>query len=157
MPRTLPQLRRHEVTELRGIGPRKREALVAMDVETVLDLLTLYPRRYIDRTNETTIASLGPDEQATLLVVVRRSSARRARSGRSLVEADVTDGSGHLKLTFFNQPWRARQLREGVQAAVFGKVELFRGRLQMTNPVVDLSATGPGAWCRCTRSRKRKG
>ena len=56
MPRTLPQLRRHDVAELRGIGPRKREALAALDVETVLDLLTLYPRRYIDRTNETTIA-----------------------------------------------------------------------------------------------------
>ena len=126
------------MAELRGIGPRKREALAALDVETVLDLLTLYPRRYIDRTNETTIVSVQPEVQATLLVVVRRCSARRARSGRSLVEADVTDGSGHLRLTFFNQPWRARQLREGVQAAVFGKVELYRGRLQMTNPVVDL-------------------
>jgi len=136
--RTLPQLRGHPVTELRGVGPRKAEALRALDVETVLDLLTLYPRRYIDRTHETTIVSLLPDAQATLLVTVRRSSVRRARSGRAMVEVDVGDETGRLRLTFFNQPWRAKQLSEGVQAAVFGKVELYRGRMQMTNPVVDL-------------------
>ena len=56
-----------------------------------------------------------------------------------MVEADVTDSStGALRLTFFNQPWRSKQLHEGVQAAVFGKVDLYRGRMQMTNPVVDL-------------------
>jgi ATP-dependent DNA helicase RecG len=136
--RTLPQLRKYPVTELRGVGPRKAEALAALEVETVLDLLTLYPRRYIDRSNETTIASLKAGDQAVLLVTVRRSSVRRARSGRTMVEADVGDGTGHLKVTFFNQPWRSKQLHEGVQAAVFGKVDLFRGRLQMTNPVVDL-------------------
>ena len=138
MARTLPQLRKYAVTELRGVGPRKAEALAALDVDNVLDLLTLYPRRYIDRTNETTLESLLPDTQATLLVTVRRSSVRRARSGRTMVEADVSDGTGALRLTFFNQPWRSKQLHEGVQAAVFGKVDLYRGRMQMTNPVVDL-------------------
>ena len=40
MPRTLPQLRNHDVGELRGVGPRKRDALRALDVESVLDLCT---------------------------------------------------------------------------------------------------------------------
>ena len=48
------------------------------------------------------------------------------------------DGSSYLSLTFFNQPWRVKQLSEGTQVVVFGKVERFRGRLRMTNPVVDL-------------------
>ena len=39
---------------------------------------------------------------------------------------------------FFNQPWRERQLREGLQVALFGKADVYRGGLQMTNPVVDL-------------------
>ena len=41
-------------------------------------------------------------------------------------------------MTFFNQPWRVKQLPEGTQVVVFGKVERFRGRCRMTNPVVDL-------------------
>ncbi|MBV8949906.1 MAG: ATP-dependent DNA helicase RecG, partial [Actinobacteria bacterium] len=41
-------------------------------------------------------------------------------------------------VTFFNQPWRAKQLREGTQAAFFGKLDVYRGRRQLTNPVVDI-------------------
>jgi ATP-dependent DNA helicase RecG len=51
---------------------------------------------------------------------------------------DVTDGSGHLRVNFFNQAWRERQLRPGMAVALFGKLELYAGRKQMTNPVVDL-------------------
>ena len=39
---------------------------------------------------------------------------------------------------FFNQPWRERQLRPGLQIALFGKADVYRGGLQMTNPIVDL-------------------
>jgi ATP-dependent DNA helicase RecG len=54
------------------------------------------------------------------------------------VTVDVTDGSGHLRVNFFNQAWRERQLRPGMAVALFGKLELYAGRKQMTNPVVDL-------------------
>ncbi|HAZ32980.1 MAG TPA: DNA helicase RecG, partial [Acidimicrobiaceae bacterium] len=50
----------------------------------------------------------------------------------------VGDGTGTLRITFFNQPWRARQLTVGLVVAIHGKVEDYRGSLQMTNPVVDL-------------------
>jgi ATP-dependent DNA helicase RecG len=43
-----------------------------------------------------------------------------------------------MEVVFFNQPWRERQLRDGLQIALFGKAEVYRGGLQMSNPVVDL-------------------
>ena len=43
-----------------------------------------------------------------------------------------------MEVVFFNQPWREKQLREGLQIALFGKVDTYRGVLQMTNPIVDL-------------------
>ena len=55
-----------------------------------------------------------------------------------MVNVVVGDGSGRLGVVFFNQPWREKQLREGLQVALFGKAEVYRGGLQMTNPVVDL-------------------
>src|SRR5690606_32683754 len=64
--------------------------------------------------------------------------SRRTRSRKAMVTAEVADGSGSLRISFFNQPWRERQLPSGTEVAVFGKVELFNGRRQMTNPVVDL-------------------
>jgi ATP-dependent DNA helicase RecG len=135
---SLPRLAEIGVDQLRQVGPRHREALHAVGVDTVLDLVTYYPRRYLDRTNQADIADLVEGQEAMVLGTVRRSSARRTRQGRTLVEVVLFDGSSYLSITFFNQPWRARQLPEGTQAVVFGKVEHFRGRTRMTNPVVDL-------------------
>ena len=55
-----------------------------------------------------------------------------------MVTVDLSDDTGYLRCTFFNQPWREKQLPAGTQVVVFQKLELFQGRKQMTNPVVDL-------------------
>jgi ATP-dependent DNA helicase RecG len=69
---------------------------------------------------------------------VRSARGRRTRQGRSLVEVVVHDGTSLLNITFFNQPWRDKQLTPGTEAAFFGKLDVYRGKRQMTNPVVDV-------------------
>ncbi len=135
---TLPRLAEIEVDRLNGVGPKAKDTLAAMGIATVLDLVTHFPRRYIDRTNQSSIAELVEGEEAMVLAAVRKSVGRRSRHGRSIVEVDVFDGASYLRATFFNQPWRAKQLTEGTNLVLFGKVERYRGRQQMTNPVVDL-------------------
>jgi ATP-dependent DNA helicase RecG len=136
--RKLSQLADIPVTVLHGVGPKSAAHLADLDIETVLDLLTHYPRRYVDRGNEARIADLLPDDTGLVLARVERSSARRTRNGKTLVEVDVSDGTGFLRCTFFNQAWRAKQLKAGTEAAFHGKVTLYKGRRQMANPVVDL-------------------
>jgi ATP-dependent DNA helicase RecG len=136
--RRLTQLARIAVTELAGVGPKKAEGLSELGIETVLDLLMHYPRRYIDRTNEALIRDMVVGEEAMVLATVKRVETRRTKQRRTLVQIDVTDGSGYLRCTFFNQPWREKQLKPGAQAVFYGKLDLFQGRKQMTNPVVDL-------------------
>ncbi len=126
------------VAKLTGVGEKKLESLALMDIHTVLDLLTHYPRRYLDRTNQASIASLRTGEEAMVLGAVKRVQSRRTRQRKTMVNVDVFDGSSYLHCVFFNQPWRAKQLSVGTEAVVFGKVESFQGRRQMTNPVVDL-------------------
>ncbi len=131
MPRRLASLAELPVTELKGVGEARAKSLAQLDVLTVLDLLTYYPRRYLDRTNERRIDELDIGEQAMVLVTIKATHTVRTRSAqRTMVTADVTDGSGFLKVTFFNQPYRERQLKTGTQAVLFGKVELFRNRRQ---------------------------
>ena len=137
-PRRLSQLAGLDVSILKGVGEKKAEALAALDIRTVLDLLTHYPRRYIDRTNQAQIRDLKIGEEAMVLATVKRVNARKSRGGRSLVEVDVFDGSSYLICTFFNQPWRAKQLSVGTEAVLFGKLAMYRGRRQMTSPIVDL-------------------
>jgi ATP-dependent DNA helicase RecG len=136
--RTLSFLKAQPVTKLAGVGPKKAESLAEMEIESIYDLLTHYPRRYLDRTNQVAIRDLQVGEEAMVLATVKRVQARRTRQGRSLVEVDVFDGSSYLHCTFFNQGWRAKQLAIGTEAVFFGKVDVFKGRRQMTNPVVDL-------------------
>ncbi len=142
MARTLRFLSGIDVSELKGVGAARAKALSTVGIETVFDLLTHYPRRYIDRTKEARIADLHVGELASVLARVERISSRplggRGRGRRVMVEASVTDGSGRMKVTFFNQAWRERQLPPGTEAVFWGKVEDFRGTRQLTNPVVDL-------------------
>lgn len=72
------------------------------------------------------------------MVEVRAVSSRRTKNRKTMVTIDAADSTGRMRLTFFGQPWRARQLSEGQTIVVFGKADHYRGQPQMTNPIVDL-------------------
>jgi ATP-dependent DNA helicase RecG len=137
-PITLRELGAIDVAQLKGVGDKKQASLAAFDIRTVLDLVTTYPRRWVDRTNEARIADLVPGQEALVLATVRSSSKRTIRNRRTMVNVNVGDGTGRLDVVFFNQPWRERQLTPGLQVALFGKADTYRGGLQMSNPIVDL-------------------
>jgi ATP-dependent DNA helicase RecG len=138
MARRLEQLARIPVTELRGVGAKKAAGLAQLDIHTVLDLLQHYPRRWIDRTRECRVEDLRVGEEAMVVVRVEEVRAQRTRNRKVMVVVEVADDTGSLRVTFFNQAWREKQLAPGTQVALFGKVDRFRGARQMTNPVVDL-------------------
>ncbi len=114
--------------------------LAELGIESVLDLVTTYPRRYIDRTRQADVSDLVVGDEAAVLATVQSAHARRARTGRAVVDVAVRDDTGRLKIVFFNQPWRAKQLEAGTEAIFFGKVTEYRGTRQMANPVVDVVA-----------------
>jgi len=142
--RTLAQLAAIPVGEVRRIGEKRAEALGALGIATVLDLVTHYPRRYIDRTRQADVAGMRMGEESLVLARVTQARSRRTRQGRALVELDVDDGTGTLRVTFFNQSWRSKQLPAGTEALFFGKLDSYRGRRQLTNPVVDLVGNRTG-------------
>ena len=136
---TLADLREIPLARLKGVGDVLEGKLAAMELHNVLDLLQHYPRRWVDRTQE------GRHRRARRWARRRRSSPRCARSagaarrqGRAIVEVVVSDGTSLLNITFFNQPWREKQLSVGTEASFFGKLDVYRGKRQMTNPVVDV-------------------
>ncbi len=143
-PISLGELAAMPVTRLKGVGDKKAKGLAKAEIENLFDLMTFYPRRYLDRTKERKIADMLEDEEATVLVEVKRSNSRRIRGGRVMVNVTVTDGESDLEITFFNQAWRELQLGVGRQAMLHGKLTVFRGKRQMANPVVDLVGNKTG-------------
>ncbi|MFP5255003.1 MAG: ATP-dependent DNA helicase RecG [Acidimicrobiia bacterium] len=139
MARRLRSLADAPVTRLTGVGPERAKALASIGIETILDLITHYPRRYLDKTRQSSIREAAVDEQLWVFGRVVSSSSVQARGrGRARTELRITDGSGYLRITFFNQPWRARQLPEGTEAMFFGKISEYRGQKQLANPEIDL-------------------
>jgi ATP-dependent DNA helicase RecG len=137
---TLAELAAIPVGHLESVTAKKgwAKGLETLGIDSILDLVTHYPRRYVDRTVQVRIAEAAEGQEAMVVATVRSVSTRKTRNGRTMVEVSVSDGSSSLRVTFFNQPWRVHQLSEGTEAVLFGKVELFAGRRQMTNPLVDL-------------------
>ena len=144
MGRRLAQLANLAVTELKGVTPKRAEALATLGIRSVLDVLTNYPRRYIDRTKEVTIRDAPLDEEVVLLATVKASRAVRSKNGREFIVITVADDTGSLDISFFNQRWRLKFLPVGTSVAIFGKVTVFNGRRGMTNPFVDKVGTRVG-------------
>ena len=115
-----------DVSALASVSERKAGQLAEYGVETVLDLLTTYPRRgrYIDRTERASVSGLDIGEVAAVLAEVQRVRRAQARNRRTVVYVTVRDDTGSLDLVFFNQPWRASQLRVGTEAIFWGKAEM---------------------------------
>ncbi len=141
---TLHRLAEVPVHEIKRIGEKRAESLAALGIRNVLDLITHYPRRYIDRSRQADVVGMTLGEESLVLARVGSVKSRRTRNGRALVELEVDDGTGTLKVTFFNQAWRAKQLPVGTEALFFGKLDSYRGKRQFTNPVVDLVGNRTG-------------
>ena len=104
----------HLQTPLKAVlGDRTAKVLEkGLGLTTVGDLLGHFPRRYVERGELTDINQLLEGEEATILAEISKVSLRRA-SGRTILEVILTDGSATMTLTFFNQPWREKELRVG--------------------------------------------
>ncbi len=117
------------VGKLSGVGPKRAETLSRLGIVTLFDLLTYYPRAYIDQTTATPFSKLSAGTEATVLGVV--VSVRERRSGRggklSILTAYLSDGTGYLAMTWFNQPFLKKKLDEGRRIFATGRVDYAYG------------------------------
>jgi ATP-dependent DNA helicase RecG len=128
-------------TKLSGaLGGRTAQAFErAFGYVTVGDLLGHYPRRYAARGELTALETLPLGENVTIVAEVLDVRARSMKQRRgSIVEATISDGTGRLTLTFFNQAWRENDLRPGRRGVFAGKVGDYKGGRQLAHPAYEL-------------------
>lgn len=123
------------LTTIPGIGPKSARTLKKLGLESLSDLLWHLPRRYDDYSQLQTINRLFFGQEVTIIATVDEIGVRPVRSGKlKLTEATVSDGTGSLRVTWFNQPWIANKLKPGKAVVLSSKVDQYLGRLTMSNP-----------------------
>jgi len=122
------------LTVIQGVGQKHAETLAHLGINSLEDLLFYFPRRYDDYSELKPISRLFFGEDVTIIGTIKNIQQRMSRSNRSMVEASISDGSGEIRLTWFNQPWVAARLQPGAQIVLSGRVEQYLGRLMINNP-----------------------
>lgn len=129
-----------QVHLVKGVGEKGARLLAEsrFSIRSVQDLLQHYPRRHLDFSETKTLGELRIGDEVTVIAEVRRAIPPPHKRPRLPTKIVVYDGTSTLSLVFFNQPWRAKQLRVGTMVAAKGKVSSFRGVRQMNSPLVDV-------------------
>jgi ATP-dependent DNA helicase RecG len=109
---------------LHGVGQALTRRLARLGIETVGDLLWERPRRYEDPVPTKRISDLFGEEEAAIECVVRSTSSRR-RGRLKILTARVSDDSGEIKATWFNQPWLEKRLVPGTEIRLRGRPNKF--------------------------------
>ncbi len=123
------------LTEIKGIGPKRAEALARLGLFTLNDLLRFAPREHYDLREAVPVSSLEHGEMA----VVRITEIEPAKisypiiNGRRTAVVNVTlgDGTGRLRCTWFNQAYMLRSIPEFAQGYVYGRIDKSRGTVMV--------------------------
>ena len=147
-----------EIQFLPGVGPKRAELLrKELAVQSVGDLIRLYPFRYIDRSSLVRISDARPD---MAYIQIRAMVLRIDLYGaKGPVEAEenlkfntirrmsvwVSDGTGDMEMVFFKGiKWMYGKLKPGAEFIFFGKPTAFNGRTNIVHPEVDAVPAGGG-------------
>lgn len=133
-----------DIKYVKGVGEARAKLFAKLGVETVEDLVHLYPRQYKDFSKVFSIANAPIGESCIIRAIVDHSPVEnRIRKGMTLYKTVATDGRDIVHLTFFNNPYITRTLKTGEEYLFCGKLGMSYGSYEMSAPTVEpLSALG---------------
>lgn len=125
-----------ELSEIKGIGAKRLQALNEMGIYTPSDLLLRFPDKYVFC--DTAIDGRVRDGEEISFVGDVVSPAKRSfiRRGLNVVNCTVQNNGVLVRCSWFNQPFAARNLQLGSRVYVVGKVKKFKNSVQLTNPTL---------------------
>ncbi len=124
-----------KVTQLKGVGPKKAEALEKMNINTVEDLMFFFPREYEDRRNKVSISELKEGQSAVVTgKVALMKTDRYRRSGKQLLRLLVSDDTGMIEVVFFNAHYLKNSFKIGTEYTFYGKPACSFGKMQLVHP-----------------------
>ena len=127
-----------ELSDIKGIGPKRIELLHKLGIHTLSDLLTYYPSSYLDYSACTPVSELEDGSFASVQVKLTSGPSWYSRKGLTTVSVYGRDPAGkRVALRWFNQPYRAKSLAEGQTYIASGRVHIGeKGAPALLNPTL---------------------
>jgi ATP-dependent DNA helicase RecG len=132
------------ITYLKGVGPRRAEALRRLGIVTAGDLLYHVPHRYEDASTVSPISSLEPGMDATVIGHVVSKGVIPTRKGLRIFQAVVRDHSGMIEAAWPGQPYLDRTIARGDTLLLSGHVRFYHGRQLQPREYVNLGDEDEG-------------
>ncbi|MDR0458933.1 MAG: ATP-dependent DNA helicase RecG, partial [Coriobacteriales bacterium] len=123
------------VSVLRYVSRARLQGLERLGILTLGDLVNHYPFRYNDFSQTVPIALASLSEKSTVLGLIHEITVKRPRPRLTIIEVTLVDDSGMCILSFFNQPWLAKQLQAGLRLICLGQMEHNYGYRRMSSPL----------------------
>lgn len=126
------------------LSPEQKKALARLGLTVVSDLLFYFPERYTGQSVLKMIRDLEGGETATVYGEISKLNIRKSfKTKVPMAEAVLDDGTGKLKITWFNQAFIGKMLHDVQKVTLTGKVSDGKYGLSMSNPEYEKGKSMP--------------
>ena len=127
-----------DVKYIKGVGPNRVKLLNKLNINTLKDLITYYPRTYEDRSKPKNICECLDGEEVLIEGISATNLVSTRIRGKTMQRLTIKDETGSCLITWFNQDYLKRNFHLGNKYSFFGKIHIKNGRYEMTSPVYDI-------------------
>lgn len=127
-----------DIRLIKGVGLKNEQSLKSLGIHNIGNLINIFPKKYIDYTKITSISRIRPGN-VSFKAKFKNIYSKRVRRGLHITEAIAYDKNSSVKVVWFNQPYREKNLKKNIEYLINGKFELSNNRLQIINPSVELN------------------
>ncbi len=133
---------KQSVQYIKGVGPQRAALLQKLNIYTLEDLITYFPRDYEDRSKPKKISQLIDGEEALIeAIVVSKITEVKIRKNMIIEKLIARDETGSCVISWFNQRYLKGKFEVGDKYKFFGKASVKYGKVEILNPVFDKEET----------------
>ena len=126
-----------DVKYVKTVGPNRVKLLNKLNIYTLKDLITYYPRDYEDRSKPKNIYECVDGEETLIEAMVAGKMSEMHKGRMTISKLTVKDQTGTCYITWFNQGYLRDKFQAGKMYRFFGKISIKGNRVEMNSPVFD--------------------
>ena len=126
-----------DVKYIKGVGPNRVLLLNKLNIFTLKDLITYYPRDYEDRSKVKSLYECVDGQEVTIEVIACSRVSEVRLKNKTMQKLIVRDETMSAVITWFNQPYLKNKFEIGKKYRFFGKISNKFGKVEINSPVFD--------------------